>query len=187
MDAQRQLLDQLMGKSRDIPDALKGTVREADVHDKDVCKHFLCGLCPFKALLSTRSDIGACPKALCDNADAVILRDKYSKLSQDEKNLDGFEYDLMRFLDDLVYKCDQKIEKHKKRTEMETQISEDSLKKIAIIESQIQQLTDQCVIAAENGEIDESQDLMRRVDVLKADIENITNPKDQKNYFGVRN
>ena len=66
---------------------------------------------------ATKSDLGRCPKSVCDNADAIELRNKYSLKSQDEKDLDGYEYDLMIYLEDMVRQCDQRIIRNKQRAE----------------------------------------------------------------------
>ncbi len=180
MDDQRALLDMLMGKTRNLPDSLKNTVKEISFHDREVCKHFMCGLCPYILFNATKSDLGRCPKSVCDNPDAIELRRKYAQIPQEQKDVDGYEYDLYMFLDDLVRQCDQRIQKNKKRAEKDMQISEESLQKIAIIEGQIRTLTDECVTAAENGDIDQSQEISSRIDVLKKEIDSIANPKDQK-------
>ena len=55
MDDQRALLDMLMGKTRDLSTKDKGKLREITFHDQDVCKFFICGLCPYGLFNSTKS------------------------------------------------------------------------------------------------------------------------------------
>ena len=57
MDDQRALLDMLMGKTRDLSSKDKGKLREITFHDPDVCKFFICGLCPYGLFNSTKSGI----------------------------------------------------------------------------------------------------------------------------------
>ena len=57
MDDQRALLDMLMGKTRDLSTKDKGKLREITFHDPDVCKFFICGLCPYGLFNSTKSGI----------------------------------------------------------------------------------------------------------------------------------
>lgn len=180
MDEQRALLDMLMGKSRNLPDALKGTVKELHFSDRVVCKHFLCGICPYILFSATKSDLGRCPKEVCDNTDALLLREQYNLLPQSEKDLYGYEHDLMLFLEDLVRACDLRILKNKRRAEKEMSISEEMLQKLAAIETEIRAITEKCVAAAEEGNIDASQELSLKIDGLKEEAERITNPKDIK-------
>ena len=82
-------------------------------------------------------------------------------ISQDEKNLDGYEYDLMLFLDDLVRGCDLKVQRNQKRAEKDLQISEENLEKLTILETQYRQLNDLCCEAIELNDsynIDIAQD-----------------------------
>jgi hypothetical protein len=61
MDEQRALLDQLMGTTRDLSETQKGRVHKIRFSDHEVCKNYLCGLCPFVAFAATKSDmVGDC-------------------------------------------------------------------------------------------------------------------------------
>lgn len=57
MDEQRALLDELMGKERDVPAEKK---RKLGVHfsDPDICKYYICGFCPNSLFTNTKSDLG---------------------------------------------------------------------------------------------------------------------------------
>jgi len=57
MDAMRAMLDELMGKERNVP------LTERNTHaltwdDPGVCKYQLCGPCPSKLFKNTKSDLG---------------------------------------------------------------------------------------------------------------------------------
>ncbi len=154
MDEQRALLDMLMGRARDVPEELKSSVKEISFHDREVCKYFLCGICPYLLFNATKSDLGRCPKKICDNSDALELRQKYARVPQNEKDLDGYEYELMKHLEDLVHSCDLRIERNKRRSEKETAISEENLQKIAAIEKQIAIFSEECQTAVDKDDID---------------------------------
>lgn len=65
MDEQRALLDQLMGTTRDLSEIQKGRVHKIRFSDHDVCKNYLCGLCPHVAFAATKSDmVGGANKCL---------------------------------------------------------------------------------------------------------------------------
>ena len=86
----------------------------------------------------------------------------------------------MMCLQELVRQCDRKIEKNKRRAEQGAAISDDDLKKLATIEKQIQETADRCEKAADEGDIDTSQELMKQIEQLKEAAEFISNPKDDK-------
>ena len=51
------MLDELMGKERDVPiDKRKGAGLK--FYDPSVCKYDLCGLCPYQLFPNTKSDLG---------------------------------------------------------------------------------------------------------------------------------
>lgn len=56
-DAMRAMLDELMGKERNVPlDQRKGT--DLRFNDPEVCKYALAGLCPYGLFKNTKSDLG---------------------------------------------------------------------------------------------------------------------------------
>eukprot|EP01083_Nonionella_stella_P220003 787552_1 len=76
MDAQRALLDQLMGRNRNIhPD--EGGAVTLKWSDSEVCEWFLCGFCPLEQFMNTRNDIGICSKTHDER-----LREDFERVSQ---------------------------------------------------------------------------------------------------------
>lgn len=57
MDAMRSMLDELMGKERDVP-LEKRSGRGVRYDDPEVCKYALAGLCPYGLFKNTKSDLG---------------------------------------------------------------------------------------------------------------------------------
>jgi hypothetical protein len=57
VDAMRAMLDELMGKERDVP-LEERTNRGYTFSDKEVCKYALAGLCPYGLFKNTKSDLG---------------------------------------------------------------------------------------------------------------------------------
>ena len=57
MDSTRALLDELMGKDRNVP-LSERKVKELRFTDSIVCKYELAGLCPFTLFKNTKSDLG---------------------------------------------------------------------------------------------------------------------------------
>ena len=66
VDATRALLDELMGRERNVP-LTERTNRELTFHSPEVCKYAIAGLCPYGLFRNTKSDLGA-PQALARRA-----------------------------------------------------------------------------------------------------------------------
>lgn len=58
VDAFRSMLDELMGKERDVPLG-KRQNKALQFDDKDICKYELVALCPNRLFRNTKSDLGA--------------------------------------------------------------------------------------------------------------------------------
>ncbi len=56
-DAMRAMLDELMGKERDVP-LDKRTNRKMQFNDPEVCKYELVACCPNQLFVNTRSNLG---------------------------------------------------------------------------------------------------------------------------------
>merc|ERR1711998_201459 len=98
MEQHRALLDQLLGPDRDLP-VSKCRKKKINCFDKNVCKYYVAGLCPYHELFkNTKSDLGPCQYRIHD----VHFKDKYSVLDQESKQKYGFERELCRKLHDLV-------------------------------------------------------------------------------------
>lgn len=57
VDAFRSMLDELMGKERDVPLAQRSG-RKVNFSDPDVCKYQLVSICPNRLFKNTKSDLG---------------------------------------------------------------------------------------------------------------------------------
>ncbi|KAK6250436.1 hypothetical protein SCA6_004441 [Theobroma cacao] len=62
MDAQRALLDELMGTARNLTEEEKKGYREIRWDDKEVCGFYMVRFCPHDLFVNTRSDLGPCPR-----------------------------------------------------------------------------------------------------------------------------
>lgn len=72
MDEARAILDQLMGKTRDFTENQKVTMHQIHFYDDQVCKYYICGLCPYIAFGGTKSDMGKCSSAVCGTIHGLI-------------------------------------------------------------------------------------------------------------------
>ena len=141
MDA-KALLDELMGKERNVPLAERSN-RRMRYDDPSVCKYDLGGLCPHRIFKNTKSDLGASMHlllesilpcitdrnvldfaGLCqyevhnDHIDWSAFQADYEK--QDDREKERYEKKLMRYLEDLIREMDRKIAKAKDRADKES-------------------------------------------------------------------
>ena len=98
------MLDQLMGAERNVR-LEERTGKTKQFSDPDVCKYFLCGICPHDLFKGTKSDLGVCATPCTDEG----CKRSWDALSQAEKDEHGYEYDLMVLLESLVSGLDRKI------------------------------------------------------------------------------
>jgi RNA-binding protein Luc7-like 2 len=67
VDAMRTMLDELMGKERNLPPEER-TGKGISYKDALICKYALAGLCPYGLFKNTKSDLGNTPPPLPDKA-----------------------------------------------------------------------------------------------------------------------
>ncbi|KAI7756738.1 hypothetical protein M8C21_009969 [Ambrosia artemisiifolia] len=60
MDAQRALLDELMGSARNLTEEERRGHKEISWDDKEVCGFYMVKFCPHDLFVNTRSDLGEC-------------------------------------------------------------------------------------------------------------------------------
>ena len=86
VDATRAMLDELMGRDRDIP-LEERTGEGLRYLDPEVCKHALAGLCPYGLFKNTRSDLGPCKFEIHeDDLQFEGLKEQYDWVPQKEKD-----------------------------------------------------------------------------------------------------
>ncbi|XP_042459425.1 putative RNA-binding protein Luc7-like 2 isoform X1 [Zingiber officinale] len=123
MDAIRKQLDVLMGANRN------GDVTEVNrkYHDRDVCRLFLCGLCPHDLFQLTKMDMGPCPKI-----HSLQLRKDYEEGKA--KGEHNYDRELEDMIERLIVECERKIQRALKRLE-----DEDATAAVAISVSKVTQ------------------------------------------------
>jgi len=164
VDSTRALLDELMGKDRNL---LPNEKPKSKLHftDPDVCKFFLCGFCPSELFTNTKSDLGPCYK----NHD-VSVREEFKRSPDKEKY--NYENDFLHHLERLVNDLDRRIKKGLERLEHQNEmpnypLTEEAREKVDNLTERILSLLKNMEDLAENGKIDESQAIMHQVDQLK--------------------
>ncbi len=140
---------------------------------QDVCKYHLLGLCPYSLFSNTKSDLG---EHLNGEEDDNDMAAEFKKLSENEQASYGYEKSLKRFLEDLVAGCDRKVSRNKERCEQENpanSIDDRKVARLMDIEEAIASKTAESEAKAEEGELDESQELLEQVETLRAEKKEI--------------
>ena len=92
VDATRAMLDELMGRDRDVP-LEERTGEGLRYTDPEICKHALAGLCPYGLFKNTRSDLGPCKFEIHeDDLQFEALKEEYDALPQKEKDRSAAKY-----------------------------------------------------------------------------------------------
>jgi len=162
VDMQKQLLDELMGRNRNGDDAL-GNMHYSD---PKVCRSFLCGLCPRELFTNTKVDTGGCPKL----HEPTLLR-AYEDDKKKKSNFVGFEreweQDLMKYIDD----CDNQIRRSQSRVkdddDKKQSLSVENDELVIEITEDIKKLVAEAEALGEEGKVDESQEIMKKVEELR--------------------
>ncbi|KAK8703054.1 hypothetical protein V6N13_021384 [Hibiscus sabdariffa] len=87
MDAQRALLDELMGTARNLTEEEKKGYREIRWDDKEVCAFYMVRFCPHDLFVNTRSDLGSCPR---------VHDQKLKERSISRKNITGILFNFIK-------------------------------------------------------------------------------------------
>ena len=176
MDAQRALLDQLMGQERNVEvEKRKGLRRRFS--DDDIDKFYLCGCSPYELFKNTKSDLGENPKVIDEGCKA-----EWDALSQEEKDKYGYEYDTWQFLEKLVVDVDRKIWKNRQRTgDPGIDAYRDDAHRVLDIDDSILEMLHQVEQYASQGEIERAMQLQTQINVnfqLRSDLLKV--PESQK-------
>ncbi|CAM6129612.1 unnamed protein product [Calypogeia fissa] len=170
VEAQRALLDELMGTARNLTAEEKKAHREVRWDDKEVCGCFLVRFCPHDLFVNTKSDLGPCPKI----HDAK-LKESYEQSSRHDLYVPRFEAELSQFCEKLVQDLDRKVRRGRDRLAQDIDLaslvpmSTEKAEQLATIEEKIKKLLEQSENLGEEGKVDEAQALMKKVDLLNAE------------------
>lgn len=167
MDATRALLDQLMGKDRNL------AVDEKSKHrlrydDAQVCQYFNIMFCTNELFVNTKSDLGN-----CNLVHEEKLRQEYQEAARKNPRMEwDLETKFIKHLEDLIEDCDKKIRRGLQRLEIESGPLRDpeiekKLKERDTLDEQIKALLIQMEKLGEEGKIEESQALLKLVEELK--------------------
>ncbi|KAK6936310.1 Luc7-related [Dillenia turbinata] len=180
MDAQRALLDELMGAARNLTEEEKKGYKEVTWDDKEACGFYMVRFCPHDLFVNTRSDLGPCPrvhdpklKERCGVGWNSIM--SFEKSPRHDSFVPKFEAELSHFCERLVMDLDRRIRRGRERLAQEVEvsppppISDEKSEQLSVLEEKIKNLLEQVESLGEAGKVDEAEALMRKVDMLNAE------------------
>ncbi|XP_057509355.1 uncharacterized protein LOC130791987 isoform X1 [Actinidia eriantha] len=196
MDAQRALLDELMGAARNLTDEERKGYKEITWDGKEVCGSYMIRFCPHDLFVNTRSDLGACPKIHDPK-----LKESFEKSPRHDSYVPRFEAELAHFCEKLVSSyvkifklsghdhidsiiiiiqsqvmdLDRRVRRGRERLAQEVEvqpppsISAEKSEQLTVLEEKIKKLLEQVETLGEAGKVDEAEALMRKVETLNAE------------------
>ncbi|PNW73163.1 hypothetical protein CHLRE_14g621300v5 [Chlamydomonas reinhardtii] len=169
VDAMRAMLDELMGKERNVP-LDKRSNKRIRFDDPTVCKFALAGLCPYGLFKNTRSDLGPCGYEIHeDHIEWETLQGEYNK--QDPREHERYERRLMKVMEDLIREMDRKIAKAKDRAEAESSarpLKPEDAARLADMQAKAKEMLQKSQEAGEAGEVDVSMALAQQATEMQA-------------------
>lgn len=169
VDATRAMLDELMGKERNVPLEERSN-KELHFWDDEVCKYAICGLCPYTLFSNTKSFLGECQSEMHDQLGMDKIQAEWDALTEAEKHKYGYEQRLLDLVEQLVKDMDRKIERQKERAVKESLprmlTAADKAKLDDFLKRQ-GELVEQSEQLAEAGDVDASMARASRAEKLK--------------------
>ncbi|KAK4403488.1 U1 snRNP-associated protein [Sesamum angolense] len=180
MDAQRALLDELMGSARNLTEEERRGFREIKWDDKEVCGCYMVRFCPHDLFVNTRSDLGVCPKIHDPK-----LKESFEKSPRHDSYVPKFKAELAHFCEKLVSDLDRRVRRGRERLAQEVEvpppppISAEKSEQLAVLEEKIKNLLEQVESLGEAGKVDEAEALMRKVEMLNIEKTALTQQPQQ--------
>ncbi|CAI9302316.1 hypothetical protein Lser_V15G43701 [Lactuca serriola] len=182
MDAQRALLDELMGSARNLTEEERRGHKEISWDDKEVCGFYMVKFCPHDLFVNTRSDLGPCPKIHDPK-----LKESFESSPRHDSYVPRFEAELAHFCEKLVMDLDRRVRRGRERLAQEVEvpppppIPAEKSEQLSVLEEKIKNLLESVEALGEAGKVDEAEALMRKVDLLNIEKTALTlQPQNEK-------
>lgn len=166
------LLDELMGRNRN---ALPTEAAKLDWSDDSVCKYFLVEFCPHDLFSNTKADLGPC-YSIHDEK----FKDAYQSSSR--KGRMGYEDKLLALVESTISDMDRKIRSGRERL-AKAQGADEAVvgakdqavvDKIKALDDRISGLVAEISVLGSEGKVEEAQNHMKMVSVLKSERESLS-------------
>ncbi|KAJ0261797.1 Arginine-aspartate-rich RNA binding protein-like [Hirschfeldia incana] len=170
MDAQRALLDELMGAARNLTDEERRGFKEIKWDDREVCAFYMVRFCPHDLFVNTKSDLGACSRIHDPK-----LKESFENSPRHDSYVPKFEAELVQFCEKLVNDLDRKVRRGQERLAQELEpppppsLSGEKAEQLSVLEEKIKNLLEQVEALGEEGKVDEAEALMRKVEGLNTE------------------
>ncbi|OWM75695.1 luc7-like protein 3 [Punica granatum] len=177
MDAQRALLDELMGSARNLTEEEKRGYKEIRWDDKEVCAFYMVRFCPHDLFINTRSDLGPCPRI-----HDLKLKESFENSPKHDAYVPKFEAELAQFCEKLVMDLDRRVRRGRERLAQDAEpvppppLSAEKSEQLSVLEEKIKNLLEQVEALGESGKVDEAEALMRKVEMLNTEKTALTQP-----------
>ncbi|XP_044468390.1 luc7-like protein 3 [Mangifera indica] len=182
MDAQRALLDELMGAARNLTEEEKKGYKEVKWDDKEVCAFYMVRFCPHDLFVNTRSDLGPCPRIHDPK-----LKESFERSTRHDTYVPKFEAELAQFCEKLVMDLDRRVRRGRERLAQEVEpvppapVPEEKSEQLSMLQEKIKNLLEQVEALGEAGKVDEAEALMRKVELLNIEKTALTqHPQNEK-------
>ncbi|XP_046801841.1 luc7-like protein 3 [Lucilia cuprina] len=186
VDAARQMLDELMGRNRNLHPS--EAPKSVNWEDPDLCQYHLVKFCPHELFVNTRADLGPCGRIHDDEA-----KQKYAEARPTSRKRQ-YEDEFLYFCNSMLNDVDRKIQKGRQRLALmqRDQPAQSHVSKyreqLNNLNARIKKLVAEAEEAGTRGDVDQAQDLMVLCEQLKEERDtmvtqyenNMSNNKDEK-------
>lgn len=165
VDAARQMLDELMGRNRNLHPS--EAPKAVNWEDPDLCQYFLVKFCPHELFVNTRADLGPCDRIHDEEAKRQYEKAKPSIIKKQ------YEDEFLYFCNSMLNDVDRKILKGKQRLAL---IQKDQgpsshysryREQLNNLNARIKKLLAEAEEAGTRGDVDQAKDLMILCEQLK--------------------
>ncbi|XP_030386663.1 luc7-like protein 3 [Scaptodrosophila lebanonensis] len=172
VDAARQMLDELMGRNRNLHPSEAGL--KVNWEDPEFCQFYNVKFCPHDLFINTRADLGPCPRIHDD--EAKHLYEDARPSTRKRQNEDDF----LRFCNVMLHDVDRKIQKGKQRLQLMQKdhpsshpVASKYQEQLTNLNARINKLLVEAEEAGIRGDVDQAQGLMTLCEELKEEKESL--------------
>ncbi|KAH8387254.1 hypothetical protein KR093_005888 [Drosophila rubida] len=173
VDAARQMLDELMGRNRNLHPSEAG--QAVNWEDPEFCQFYNVKFCPHDLFINTRADLGPCVRIHDDEAKHLY---EEARPSQRKRHT---EDEFLRFCNVMLHDVDRKIQKGKQRLQLmqrdnppaPAQQAAKYEEQLCNLNARINKLLAEAEEAGIRGDVDQAQDLMTICEELKEEKETL--------------
>ncbi|KAK4363462.1 hypothetical protein RND71_018703 [Anisodus tanguticus] len=179
MDAQRALLDELMGSARNLTEDERRGYKEVKWDDKEVCAYYMLRFCPHDFFENSRRHDSYVHKFEAELAHYCekLLTDHFENSPRHDSYVHKFEAELAHFREKLG--SFRTLFQREVEIPAPPPISAEKSEQLSVLEEKIRNLLEQVESLGEAGKVDEAEALMRKVEMLNVEKTALTQQSQQ--------